>query len=561
MTTRTRRLAPAWRLAAPLALFWILAMALQWRGLSFVAEFGSHHDEPAHYVTGLMVRDYIAAGMPSSPLPYAEEYYLHYPKVAFGHWPPVFYVVQAAWTLPFGASRASLLALMALLTALLATLVYAAVRREHGAVAGLAAGVLFLSLPLVQEFARVLMSEMLQALLFFAAALALARYVDRPQAKWSAAFGILAALAILNKGTGIALAALPPTALILTFRFGLLARLSMWLPALLVVLIAAPWYMFAPSAMHETSVPLNYVVASPEWTPRIRLDWIPLVGTGLLPLAVLGLIVKVIVPFVRTRRVEGIWATATGLVIGVLGFRAWTPVAIDPRHVLPMVPAFLLFVVGGTAWLIARLPGTSGPRIGWKAPLVGAVLAVVVVANVAGMPPKERRGFSSVAGDLVSSAPLRDSVFLVSSSALGEGMFIAEMAMREKRPGHIVLRASKVLSTSGWMGDAYRSHYDTTAELDEYLEGIPVGILVIDYDFSEPQAHHALLKELVAERPDRWKPAGMYPPGAAPGQGIRVYRLEGHEDRPVRRDRIDIPHGRRVRDGDPGEPPGPKSGA
>ena len=52
-------------------------------------------------MTGLMVRDYIAAGFPDSPFRFAENYYLHYPKVAIGHWPPVFYSIQAAWMLIF----------------------------------------------------------------------------------------------------------------------------------------------------------------------------------------------------------------------------------------------------------------------------------------------------------------------------------------------------------------------------------------------------------------------------------------------------------------------------
>ena len=51
---------------------------------------------------------------------FAENYYVHYPEVALGHWPPTFYVVQALWTLPFFASRGSVILLMSVLTAILA---------------------------------------------------------------------------------------------------------------------------------------------------------------------------------------------------------------------------------------------------------------------------------------------------------------------------------------------------------------------------------------------------------------------------------------------------------
>ena len=36
---------------------------------------------------------------------FAENYYLHYPEVAMGHWPPGFYLLQAVWTLLFPTQR------------------------------------------------------------------------------------------------------------------------------------------------------------------------------------------------------------------------------------------------------------------------------------------------------------------------------------------------------------------------------------------------------------------------------------------------------------------------
>ena len=95
----------------------LMTLLLQWRANAFQAEWSEDPDEPAHYVTGLMVRDYIAGGLRGSPMAFAQNYYAHYPKVAIGHWPPVFYLMQAGWMLLFGISRASLLGLMATLGA------------------------------------------------------------------------------------------------------------------------------------------------------------------------------------------------------------------------------------------------------------------------------------------------------------------------------------------------------------------------------------------------------------------------------------------------------------
>jgi hypothetical protein len=65
-------------------------------------------DEPARIVTGLMVRDYLVHGLGQPPMAFAREYYVHYPKVALAHWPPLFYVVQALSVGP-GASQAAAL--------------------------------------------------------------------------------------------------------------------------------------------------------------------------------------------------------------------------------------------------------------------------------------------------------------------------------------------------------------------------------------------------------------------------------------------------------------------
>lgn len=51
-------------------LFFFIALLLSWNSGAFRAELSDNPGEPAHYVTGLMVHDY----------------------VALGHWPPFFYI-------------------------------------------------------------------------------------------------------------------------------------------------------------------------------------------------------------------------------------------------------------------------------------------------------------------------------------------------------------------------------------------------------------------------------------------------------------------------------------
>ncbi len=124
-------------LAFDLAFFW------QSRLGAYQSEFGGHPDEAAHVVTGLFIRDalvetwhYATGGFHGSPVrigkEFADRYYTHYPKIGLGVWPPFFYLVQSAWTWPFGASRTALLLLLCALAAALAWLVFRVVREELG---------------------------------------------------------------------------------------------------------------------------------------------------------------------------------------------------------------------------------------------------------------------------------------------------------------------------------------------------------------------------------------------------------------------------------------------
>ena len=81
-----------------------LTVFLSYKGDVYHSELGSEDsDEPAHYVTGLLIHDYVVKKFPESPLSFAARYYLHYPKIALGVWPPFFHIVEAFWMMVFSA--------------------------------------------------------------------------------------------------------------------------------------------------------------------------------------------------------------------------------------------------------------------------------------------------------------------------------------------------------------------------------------------------------------------------------------------------------------------------
>src|SRR5262249_50703021 len=126
-------------------------------------------------------------------------------------------------------------------------------------------------------------------------------------------------------------------------------------------------------------------------------------------------------------------------------------------------------------------------------------------------------GAAEVAESILELSNRPGEVMLVASQGFGENAVIAEMAMREARPGHRILRASRVLGTSSWSGRGYRLLYDSPEEIQAYLDSVPVDLLVIDARLrrDRPQDDHTpLLLTLVEQHPDLWPLVGSpSPPG------------------------------------------------
>ncbi|MGE0591709.1 MAG: ArnT family glycosyltransferase [Vicinamibacterales bacterium] len=550
----------------------LLVLAIQARGGTFDRELTVHADEPAHYVTGLMVRDYLASAFPSHPLRYAETYYAHYPKVAIGHWPPVFYAVQAGWTLVLPASATSVLVGMSVLTALLATTIFAACLRL-GPVPSAFAALLFTGLPLVQAQAGVIMADMLVALLALWATLALSRYVAEPSWGRSVAFILLASAAILTKGTAIALALVPPlTWLLLPGRRHLARRLDVWAMPVGVALLCAPWYLIAAAAAAEpvtdevaalglhnvgTKATQLYTHAGPVllcaaliglWAARARRDdtttgaaaggapgtTAPAGVTATVPAGPSGLSVPT-APRAGTAVADPTWATLAALVAGQAIFQVTVGAADGVRHLLQVLAPLVMLAAAGitplaimlAGWLRRRLPAGASARVPAPRAMEGLVaagaLALVLIPRPANVSAFEvpRQGYARIAATIAEDPTLTHAVVLVSSDSIGEGATVAEMAIRDRRPQHVVLRGSKVLSSSSWMGDNYHALFRSATELQDYLERARVALVVMDdtAGISDTPDRHQLRAALADET--QW--AASVPAPA----GVQLFRRRG----------------------------------
>ena len=468
------------------------------------SELGSHPDEAAHYITGLMVHDYLASGFHESPLHYADEYYRHYPKIGLGVWPPLFYVLQAIWTLLLPGGPPTVLHLIAVLGFALAAVTGWWLWREYGAIEAVTGAVLLMALPLVQQYSNMIMAEMLSALLMFGAAGFFACYLEGAEWRGAIGFGVCAAMAILTKGTGLALVFVPAGAILLLRRFDLLGRLSLWVSALLVAALAGPWTWHfrneGRGGWEEPSPSLHFTQKAIFFYGQ---EMCVALGSLLVLLALGGIAFL----FLPRRQKPAIAVCSLSLVMGVWIFQCMAPVGLEARHLTPAMPALLVLAMAGMHAatgrdLRVRLAAAAGVLalfFGWPAVFPPAApapgygsLGNHVALSPYRVPKKMWGGFEPLAEQAMAAGP--GARVLVASDSRGEGMFIADIAARDShRPSYTVERASKILAVSTWSGSGYESLYQTADEVRHALAQAGITEVVTDRSLPAPPAHEQLL--------------------------------------------------------------------
>jgi hypothetical protein len=193
------------------------------------------------------------------------------------------------------------------------------------------------------------------------------------------------------------------------------------------------------------------------------------------------------------------------VVVGFLVIRVVVFAARENRHVVMIAGPLIILAASGAAWAARRLRQFRLFR--WAKP-AGLLLAAVAVflATAWRVPQKPYFGLDVVAADLLAAPSSSPEVLLISSDSAGEGVFVSEVAMRESRPSHYVLRASKVLSRSYWSGAHYELLFQTSDAVAKYLDSVPVAAVVLSFrPGAVSMAHHALLHDALRANPEIWQ--------------------------------------------------------
>lgn len=519
MSARARTVAA---LFCVFAIFFAVTVSIQLIGNIYSSELSAESDGPAHYVTAVMVYDYIREGLPHSPLTFAQNYYAHYPKIAIGHWPPAFYVVQALWMFLFGHSITADLVLMAAFCAALATSLYWSVHRAfQSTIFALFAGLCLVLLPHLRAFTSTVMADLPIALFSMLAVFCWIKYLEIGKSRYALAFVFFLALTIFTKPNGLALLLFVPFSVILTRRFDRLLNVWLCIGVAGVALTYFGWFLFTKKFVVQTmhySLSPDFVLQAAGYYSRTL---IAMTGGWVNIFTLIGLSSLL---WESRRGLDSFWGSILALLLAVYGFHCFVPAGLEPRFMLAaMVPMVLLMVRGlyTAASVSAFIPLPVGARFS----IFGIVALVLVLVNVLPISPRRRYGLADAAEFISSHADLSKAVTMVSSEGEGEGMFISEMAQRDSaRPSHIVVRAYHALADSDWTGRKYSLRVTTPDQVMAFVRKLPVGLLIMDRtDHTHPNQHQQLLERTIAVRPNEWKVIAVFG-GTSLNNSVAIYR-------------------------------------
>jgi SAM-dependent methyltransferase len=506
--------------AFPPALLWAPLFGLAALALSAATGGLSHSfldpDESAHYVNTLFIADWLRAGLPS-PMPFARDFYAHFPKLSIGHWPPGWYALLAPLFAvlrpsPFGAGLFS--AFVAGLPALL--IVWALDRidaRRWGVVAALG----YLLLPLVANEARYFRLDQPVALVAGLAAITWFRATERPGLWRYLLFGALAAFATLTKGNGALVILVPALDMLMAARWRQLADRRLWGAAVATLLVVAPWYY----------VSFKISAGGFNYAPGPTYAWLSLTTDCAAILATLswpGVAAMLLGAWEgwRNPSTRAIVRLAVAMLLATLLFQAAIPVALEDRYVLPAIP---WLVVLGMSGIVATLPARR-----MVAAIIGLLLLAALVPatrTLLRQPPKPDIGAPAIASRMRATP----GIWLVDGRAGGEGAIIAEAAYADRDHRTIwAARASQWLSSSDFMGRGYTLSVHSPAEARGVLDRLGVRGMISIADRGElAYPHSALLRG--ATTPGFARTIQPFPRGAGSTLiAIRAVPIAAHPD-------------------------------
>ena len=432
-------------------------------------------------------------------------YYVRYPKVAFGHWPPLFYGIQAIWYALLGATAFNAMLLEGAIAAMAAVFLFLRLRRSHGDWTAALSAAVFLWLPEVRIAQQLLLADMLAGLFLLLAVFSFCDALRQRSLGRSLAFALWASAAVLTKESGFLLVAFAPAAWVVlkseSPQPGRRARLTA-----LAILAAATTsilliYSFS-GVLSFRNRPFWGDVHS--WLNRLQSEQLFFGQVSPLVLLVAGYGIFCVLRRWKARK-ESERGAAGAAALVWLGIALILPLlrgGNEARYFLPALFPLIILFAEGLHHIAASLRGGAAPI------LARVLIASLALATMPGYQPSTRIGYREIAASMPYDSP--GASILVASDASGEGALVAERLMHDRYRDGVVLRGSKVLRISDWMGGHEKLLARSTAEVRGVLDSIPVNYVVLDMNGFAYESTR-LLARAIQEAPGQFRLVGSFP--------------------------------------------------
>jgi hypothetical protein len=501
--------------AAYALLFGLAVILAQWRAGAFGADRGLTADEAAHFVSSAMIADFLRGGAWTRPMAFVIDYYAHLPRMAIGHWPPLFHLIQGLIFVVTGPSVAIALLVQAVIAGLACAVPAALCRDRLGWAAGFAAGLLVVASPNFLFLTGAVMLDNLTGLMVLLCTLTWADYAERPSGGRAVLLAAAAIAALMTKGNALGLVFLPVIHCAVTRRWILLVRPATLAAAAAVASVVLPWYLLT---YHLSAAGFNYALG---WDYSSRA--VPAYADFFWRMIGLPAAAAVLISLWRRLgkgRDDPVLCACASALIATLAFQMIAPADLQPRYLIAILPLAAILAIDGLALASFRVPR-------WRtAILVGA--ALISIAGVARLPRSSSFGTGLLAR-AVEQSEAPNPLILLCLSPTGEGAAIASFAADEPEPRHYLVRASQALSTSGFMGGDYHLLVSSPDEVGRWLAEHQIGWLILEESEAARLWPHNVLVAQAAERAG-WRPQARIE--RAEG-AIVLYRLPASQVTPV----------------------------
>ena len=457
----------------------------------------SGSDEGSHFLNSYFIWSYLSKAAGHNPMAYATDFYIHYPKISIGHWPPLYYAFLSVFFFVFPHTPFPFMVVNLVIGALPAFLVARVVRQSIGLPWAALAAITYVFIPISLDNTVRLMLDQALAGLCLLAALLWSAYAKEPSIVRGLAYASVAAAAILVKGNGWVLAVFPFFHIALTGRWRVLLNWQTYVSGFFALSIVGTWtvvtYKISSDGFNYAWGIDYFFLAISNFVPALYSN-LGFAGSMAAFIGIVGSVFSKDSPELRE-----VGRTGLAMVLATIIFHAVVPVDLQPRYMSSAIPYLAIFMTIGV-WVSTQRWHSVITRPWVSVSVAIAFFCIPGMLYLQNRPARFdlRMDFAAVR---LTGKP-GGMVVVIDGNAGAEGALTAEVALRDPENKSYVVRSSQLLAKSDFMGKQYALRVNTPEGVLSLLDEISCNAVVVsDGPFMEPSYAHSGLLLLALRHP------------------------------------------------------------